>query len=73
MRSKRKQIDSQSRDFKEFELEPLMKFNEMQSAEAQKILKKSNIDMSEEEVADILVLLHTVVKITLKELFSAEE
>ncbi|KQR91449.1 hypothetical protein ASG01_13830 [Chryseobacterium sp. Leaf180] len=73
MRSKRKQIDSQSRDFKEFELEPLMKFNEMQSAEAQKILKKSNIDMSEEEVADILVLLHMVVKITLKELFSAEE
>lgn len=71
MRRKRKQKDSQLRDLKEFELEPIMKFNEMPIAEAQKILKKSNFNMSEEEIADILTLLHTLVKMTLKEFISS--
>lgn len=71
MRRKRKQKDSQLRDLKEFELEPIMKFNEMPIAEAQKILKKSNVNMSEEEIADILALLHTLVKMTLKEFISS--
>lgn len=71
MRRKRKQKDFQLRDLKEFELEPIMKFNEMPIAEAQKILKKSNFNMSEEEIADILTLLHTLVKMTLKEFISS--
>ncbi|GEJ47667.1 hypothetical protein [Chryseobacterium indologenes] len=72
MRSKRKQKDSQLRDLKEFELEPLMKFNEMSVSEADKILKRSNINMSEKEISDVLALLHTLVKMTLKELISAK-
>lgn len=73
MRKKRKQKDSQLRDLKEFELEPIMKFNEMPIAEAQKRLKKSNVNMSEEEIEDILALLHTLVKMTLKEFISAND
>ncbi|WP_142726044.1 MULTISPECIES: hypothetical protein [Chryseobacterium] len=57
---------------KEFELEPLMKFNEMSVSEADKILKRSNINMSEKEISDVLALLHTLVKMTLKELISAK-
>ncbi len=72
MRSKRKQKDSQLRDLKEFELEPLMMFNEMSVSEADKILKRSNINMSEKEISDVLALLHTLVKMTLKELISAK-
>ena len=72
MRSKRKQKDSQLRDLKEFELEPLMKFNEMSVSEADKILKRSNINLSEKEISDVLALLHTLVKMTLKELISAK-
>ncbi|MBE4948272.1 hypothetical protein [Chryseobacterium culicis] len=72
MRSKRKQKDSQPRDLKEFELEPLMKFNEMSVSEADKILKRSNINLSEKEISDVLALLHTLVKMTLKELISAK-
>lgn len=72
MRSKRKQKDSQLRDLKEFELEPLMKFNEMSVSEADKILKRSNINMSEKEISDVLALLHTLVKMTLKEFISAK-
>ncbi len=72
MRSKRKQKDSQLRDLKKFELEPLMKFNEMSVSEADKILKRSNINMSEKEISDVLALLHTLVKMTLKELISAK-
>lgn len=72
MRSKRKQKDSQLKDLKKFELEPLMKFNEMSVSEADKILKRSNINMSEKEISDVLALLHTLVKMTLKELISAK-
>ncbi|WP_312901070.1 hypothetical protein [Chryseobacterium taichungense] len=72
MHSKRKQKDSQPRDLKEFELEPIMKFNEMSVIEADKILKKSNINMSEKEISDVLALLHTLVKMTLKEFISAK-
>ena len=72
MRSKRKQKDSQLRDLKEFELEPIMKFQEMSVDEADKILKKSNINISEKEISDLLVLLHTLVKMTLKEFISAK-
>ncbi|WP_295233459.1 hypothetical protein [uncultured Chryseobacterium sp.] len=57
---------------KKFELEPLMKFNEMSVSEADKILKRSNINMSEKEISDVLALLHTLVKMTLKELISAK-
>jgi hypothetical protein len=57
---------------KEFELEPLMKFNEMSVSEADKILKRSNINMSEKEISDVLALLHTLVKMTLKEFISAK-
>lgn len=73
MRNKRKQNDSKGRDLKQFEFEPIMKFKEMPVAEADKILKMSNINMSEEEIEDILSFLHTLVKMTLKELISAND
>ncbi|SDR00921.1 hypothetical protein SAMN05421664_3094 [Chryseobacterium soldanellicola] len=56
-----------------FDLEPIMKFKEMSLDQAMKILNDSKITISEQEASEILVFLHTIVKITLKEFLSPKD
>ncbi|STC94764.1 hypothetical protein [Chryseobacterium carnipullorum] len=53
-----------------FELEPIMKFQEISLDQALRILNESKITVSEEEASEILIFLHTIVKITVKEFLS---
>lgn len=53
-----------------FELEPIMKFQEISLDQALRILNESKITVSEDEASEILIFLHTIVKITLKEFLS---
>ncbi|MFL9835780.1 MULTISPECIES: hypothetical protein [Chryseobacterium] len=50
-----------------FEVESIMNFKEMPLEVAIKMLKASEIFVSEEEASEILSLLHTLAKITIKE------
>jgi len=56
-----------------FELEPIMKFKEMSLDQIMKVLNDSKIIISEQEASEILVFLHTIVKITLKEFLSPKD
>ncbi len=53
-----------------FELEPIMKFQEISLDQALRILNESKINVSEDEASEILIFLHAIVKITLKEFLS---
>lgn len=66
---KRQHIDSS----KLFELESVMKFQEMPLDSAIKILKDSGTVISDDEVAEILLFCHTLVKITIKEFLSTRD
>ncbi|KFC20720.1 hypothetical protein [Chryseobacterium sp. FH1] len=56
-----------------FELESVMKFQELPLNVAIKMLKDSGTMVSDEEAAEILLFFHTVVKITIKEFLSPED
>lgn len=56
-----------------FDPESIVKFREMPVEVAIKILKESGIDVSEEEASEILSLLHTIAKITIKEFLLNQE
>lgn len=66
---KRQHINSS----KLFELESVMKFQEMPLDSAIKILKDSGNVISDDEVAEILLFCHTLVKITIKEFLSTRD
>lgn len=57
----------------EFELEPMMKFQEMPLDVAIKKLRDSGISVSEKEASEILKLLHTLTKIIIKEFILSED
>ncbi|WEK71160.1 MAG: hypothetical protein P0Y62_06280 [Candidatus Chryseobacterium colombiense] len=61
--SKHQSIDSSNL----FELEHLIKFQEMKLDVAMKMLAASGIIVSEDEAAEILQFFHTIAKITIKE------
>ncbi|HCR75690.1 MAG TPA: hypothetical protein DIW37_04655, partial [Chryseobacterium sp.] len=50
-----------------FEVESIINFKEMPLEVAIKMLKASEIFVSEEEASEILSLLHTLAKVTIKE------
>ena len=56
-----------------FELESIMKFQEMPLNIAIKLLKDSGTIVSDDEAAEILLFFHTMVKITIKEFLSTED
>lgn len=56
-----------------FELESIMKFQEMPLNVAIKLLKDSGTIVSDDEAAEILLFFHTMVKITIKEFLSPED
>jgi len=56
-----------------FELEPIMKFQEMPLDVAIKMLKDSGTKVPDDEAAEILLFFHTLVKITIKEFLSTKD
>lgn len=56
-----------------FELESVMKFQELPLNVAIKMLKDSGTIVSDDEAAEILLFFHTLVKITIKEFLSPED
>lgn len=56
-----------------FELESVMKFQEMPLNVAIKMLKDLGTIVSDDEAAEILLFFHTIVKITIKEFLSPED
>jgi len=56
-----------------FELESVMKFQELPLNVAIKMLKDSGTNVSDEDAAEILLFFHTMVKITIKEFLSPED
>lgn len=56
-----------------FELESVMKFQELPLNVAIKMLKDSGTMVSDDEAAEILLFFHTIVKITIKEFLSPED
>ncbi len=66
---KHQHIDSS----KLFELESVMKFHEMPLDLAITILKDSGAVISDDEAAEILLLCHTLVKITIKEFLTTRD
>jgi len=66
---KRSSIDGSNK----FDPESIVRFREMPLEVAIKILKDSGIDVSEEEASEILSLLHTIAKITIKEFLLNQE
>lgn len=73
MSKRRKNENSNAKSSNRFELEPIMKFHEISSDQAIKILRDSKIIVSEEEASEILIFFHTIVKITLKEFLSPND
>ena len=65
--------DSNIESSNKFELEPIMKFQEIPLDKAIKMLNEFKITVSEEEASEILVFLHTWVKITIKEFLSPKD
>lgn len=55
-----------------FELEPIMKFEELPLEQSEKILIDSGFDLTAEEVTELMRFLNIIAKITLKEVFSAK-
>lgn len=55
-----------------FELEPIMKFEELTFEQSEKMLIDSGFDLTTEEVTELMQFLNIIVKITLKEVFSAK-
>ena len=66
---KRSPIDGSNK----FDPESIVTFREMPLEVAIKILKDSGVDVSEEEASEILSLLHTIAKITIKEFLLNQE
>lgn len=56
-----------------FELESVMKFQELPLNVAIRMLKDSGTMVSDDEAAEILLFFHTIVKITIKEFLSSED
>lgn len=56
-----------------FELEPIMKFQELPLEKAMKMLQESGIFVSEEEASNILLFIHTIAKITIKEFLTSKD
>lgn len=56
-----------------FELESVMKFQELPLNVVIKMLKDSGTIVSDDEAAEILLFFHTMVKITIKEFLSPED
>lgn len=73
MSNRKRMKDSNSKGSNLFELEPIMKFQEIPLDKAMKMLNDSDIIVSEQEASDILLFLHTLVKITIKEFLSPKD
>ncbi len=56
-----------------FELESVMKFQELPLNVGIKMLKDSGTIVSDDEATEILLFFHTLVKITIKEFLSPED
>lgn len=56
-----------------FEMESVMKFQELPLNVAIKMLKDSGTIVSDDEAAEILLFFHTMVKIIIKEFLSPED
>lgn len=55
-----------------FELEPIMKFEELTFEQSQKILVDCGFNLTAEEISELMQFLSIIAKITLKEVFSAK-
>lgn len=73
MSNRKAKKDSNIESSNKFELEPIMKFQEIPLDKVIKMLNEFKITVSEEEASEILVFLHTWVKITIKEFLSSKD
>lgn len=73
MSSKKLNKDLKLTSSNKFELEPIMNFQEIPLDVAIKMLKDSDIIVSEEQASEILQFFHTLVKITLKEFLTPQD
>jgi hypothetical protein len=55
-----------------FELEPIMHFEEFTFEQSTKMLSDAGFNLSAEEVAELMLFLNTIAKVTLKEIFSTK-
>ncbi|WP_263602745.1 hypothetical protein [Chryseobacterium sp. PET-29] len=70
---RKKSLKNHTRNCTEtFELEPIMKFEELTLEQSEKMLIDSGFDLTAEEVTELMQLLNIIAKITLKEVFSAK-
>ncbi len=69
---KRKKSEDKWNRSDNFDLEPIMHFEELSFEQCIKMLADSGFDLSEEEAVELILFLNTIAKVTLKEVLSSK-